>query len=844
MTRFPLLCPTLGFVLGVTFGDHFPISWSLLLGGGGLVVAATAMAAWTIRGRIPWLGLYGFLGCFVCGWIRITLATEIPSNLDLRAQVLSPPLLLRLRGRLSETPVQRKTLRAGRPQTSVTALVDVDSIDVDGHGWKVATGRIQVSLNAALPGEFYGGRRVELNGVLDRPPIAVAPGCFDYREYLRHQGIAFQLRTASLADWRLLDGLDGFVPPRPWTDGFMQWGCRVLSIGFPEEDETIHLIWAMALGWRPGMGADEREPFVESGTIHVFAISGLHVALIAGMLLEGCRFILLPRGVAAAVAIPLVWAYTAVTGWQASAIRSAIMMSIIAFGWIVDRPSHLINSLFGAAVATLIWDPQQLFLPGFQLSFVVVGSIAVLAPRIQSWDVEHYLLDPWIPKSSRSPKAVRVATVARWLLNLISVSLAAWLGALPIVAYYFNLVNPVSLLANLCVVPLSSLALISCVASLSVGGFWSMGSELFNHSAWVLMKAMVAASSVAARCEFGWFAVRSPGFAVFVGYYGGGLLWIYREAVPPRLRASCWGILGALLVFVAWQWIQYSRSCVLALVPHRGGGSCYWKEGGGWNRYGLLDPGDARFVRQVLWPFLRSQGLQRIPMLLISSAAGYQMAGMPELETRFRVQNQFFPGKGSRSPYFKDWLSRDRDSRARPQGVWNGTNVGPWDVLAPERHEEIRAAEQEALILRAQFEKTWVIWLPGMSLRAQDRWLQLQGNRDLKSKLMIAGVTTKGEFLSEAILDKIQPEFLVVVDSDYPASARLSAETKQRLRQRMANVWFLTETGYLQIQFMEGKVHLQPWSSDSTSVSSLEPRLPWLESREETSDDPRTPAKR
>src|SRR5262249_9984449 len=119
--------------------------------------------------------------------------------------------------------------------------------------------------------------------------------------------------------------------------------------------------------------------------MHIFAISGLHIALIAGILVSLLRVLQVPRAWCGAAVIPLIWFYTAATGWQSSAIRSTVMMSIVIAGWSLERPSDLINSLAAAALVILVWDPQQLFQAGFQLSFFVVLSIALFVPPLEQF---------------------------------------------------------------------------------------------------------------------------------------------------------------------------------------------------------------------------------------------------------------------------------------------------------------------------------------------------------------------------------------------------------------------------------------------------------------------------
>src|SRR6185295_11424870 len=131
----------------------------------------------------------------------------------------------------------------------------------------------------------------------------------------------------------------------------------------------------------------------------------------AGLLVTWLRVFRLPRWVCGWIVIPLVWAYTGVTGWQASAVRSTIMATVILVGWSLRRPSDLINSLAVAAFVILLWDPQQLFQASFQLSFSVVLSLALVTPVLdrirQQWlapeSMQPEKLRPWYYKWIRPP---------------------------------------------------------------------------------------------------------------------------------------------------------------------------------------------------------------------------------------------------------------------------------------------------------------------------------------------------------------------------------------------------------------------------------------------------------
>ena len=324
--------------------------------------------------------------------------------------------------------------------------------------WQPAAGSIIVTTPGTLAGDFFAGQPVEVTGVISRPASPLAEGLFDYRDYLQTRGIFYQLKTSSTNDWQL--GAAPLSHP-PLTDRFLNWSQRTLALGLPVEDEPLRLLWAMTLGWRTALTADISEPFLRAGTMHLFAIDGLRIALISGMLVALLRVLQVSRAWCGIVAIPLIWFYTAATGWESSAIRASVMMTIVLGGWALKRPGDTVNSLAAAAFIILLWEPRQLFEASFQLSFFVVLVIALMLPPLNKisdrlWQGDPLLPDELLPRWRRA----LIATL-RMLSRYCALSFAAWVGSIPLAAKYFHLFSPVSTPANIVAVPLGTLALMS-----------------------------------------------------------------------------------------------------------------------------------------------------------------------------------------------------------------------------------------------------------------------------------------------------------------------------------------------------------------------------------------------
>ncbi|HWI59729.1 MAG TPA: ComEC/Rec2 family competence protein, partial [Bacillota bacterium] len=201
------------------------------------------------------------------GWTNLVWHTGIVSPHDLRITQTNSAELVTVRGRLPETPSQRIFVQDEKESTRSLAQLEVSHLLHKGTQWQPAFGRILVITPDKLPPDYFAGQLVEVCGALAPPPGPQAEGLFDYRAYLRRQGIYYQLKTAGTHDWSLLS--TNRTPPL--ADRFLAWAQTTLARGLPVEDESLRLLWAMTLGWKTGLTNEIYEPFMRSGTMHIFA---------------------------------------------------------------------------------------------------------------------------------------------------------------------------------------------------------------------------------------------------------------------------------------------------------------------------------------------------------------------------------------------------------------------------------------------------------------------------------------------------------------------------------------------------------------------------------------------
>jgi ComEC/Rec2-related protein len=727
----------------------------------------------------------------LAGWTNLVLHTSIIFPNDLRRLAGDNPEIATVRGTLVQTPQIKISVDRGYDVPHSLAQVRLEEIQ-QGRDWQPAAGQIIVSTPGLLASNFFAGQHVEIKGVLARPAAPLAEGLFDDRAYLQARGIFYELKAESANNWQLREPI---LPRPPLTDRFLDWSRHTLALGLPQ-DETTRLLWAMTLGWRTAFTGDVGDPFLRAGTMHLFAIDGLRIALISGMLVTLLCVLQVSRAWCGAVAIPVIWFYTAATGWESSAIRASVMMTIVLGGWALKRPGELLNSLGGAAFLILVWDPRQLFEASFQLSFFVMLTIGLLLPKLNDFtdrvlQYDPLLPDPLIPKWKRM-----LMQVVRYLARFFSLSLAAWVGSLPLSALYFHLFSPISPLANVVAVPLGTLALMANLGALICGTWLPAATELFNNAAWFLMAAMTAVSEWFTKIPGAYIYVRAPSW-MWVGIYYGAVIvalngWLKLRS--GKIFATAAAVLVAIIYFAQW---EKSRANTELTVLPLDGGHAVFINGAGYHNQWLVDSGNAGAVNFTLTPFLRAQGVNKIPRLVLTEGDAKNCGGATLLGQIFGVGELWTSSVHFRSGIYNQTLdSFAKQSSSRRIFNYGDTNGG-WHVLWPAGTNDLTRADDNALVLLGNFSGTKVLLLSDLSLVGQSALMA--ATNDLHADIVIAGLPTASEPLGNALADAIHPGVIVIADSDYPPMRHASRKLKDRLEQRDAPVIYTRDSGAVKI---------------------------------------------
>lgn len=265
------------------------------------------------------------------------------------------------------------------------------------------------------------------------------PHQFDYSKYLQNQNVFYEVKLKET----------DFIAVSPDKNyyHYIHFIKSKLLKSYPIESfksDNYNLLMALLFGEKTELSKEVSNNYTQAGIVHILAISGLHIALIYGIVLwltkplqrlrKGKVYVFL-------ISLSVLWFYAVLAGFSASIVRAAVMFSIIAFAKILNRQSNIYNALALSALILLCYNPNYLFDVGFQLSFAAVLSIVVFQPFVRKYSYSKYYL-------------------VRETKSLLLISLVAQIGVLPLTLYYFGQFPLLFLLANLIAIPLSSIILV------------------------------------------------------------------------------------------------------------------------------------------------------------------------------------------------------------------------------------------------------------------------------------------------------------------------------------------------------------------------------------------------
>jgi len=437
---------------------------------------------------------------------------------------------------------------------------------------------------------FSYGDRIISQGKFSLPARPMNPGEFDFGDYLRRQNIYLHFRA--------LRDVPAMVTARNQGNPFVAAAlaarhrlAEVLKDGLQDDQEVAETVQGMILGGRAETSPDLKRLFRDTGTIHLFAASGLQVSLFAGLAWSCIRYVRLPRRWVALAIVPVVLTYCAVTGFYPATVRAAVMAMLMSIGVSLERPVAMINSLCASGLLILAHDTQELFQTGFELSFAAVIAIMTTVRPLAHLLFRPFQIDPFLP----------IQLLDRWqriwyramhqTCDVFSLSIVCWIATLPILILQEHHFSLVAIFANLVVVPLATTVMLLGVAAMLLSSLSGWTAACLNNTSWLITKAMLLVLHGATLIP--WQSVNVS---------------VSSLMQPDRVTALCEGSGQVIHVHL---------------------------KGQDW----LINTGKLSQWRAITQPYLQSQGVNRLDTLIFSDS--HAREAMDQAKSEFHVSNVF-----------------------------------------------------------------------------------------------------------------------------------------------------------------------------------------------------------
>jgi competence protein ComEC len=740
--RRPLFWLALVFCAGITADDLLAPRLPAL---GGFALAAVLgvflllyLRSGRLNGRLAF-GCACVAGC-ASGALLHALQARLPAANDVSRRTSAAPAFVWLQGTVYEAA------RDAHPGAPKHWTISVSALGFDRAVLRGAQGLVRVNVRpedvpgsagvspapyaaetAALPGttpaslnSIGEGDRIELLARLEAPSAATLPDGFDYAGFLASQGIyrtgsVFANTVKKLAGpaWYrpglLLRRFSGYLAGE--VEKFLpgdnvQAQFAGLEEGNPYGSRAA-LLNAMLFGRRERLDVSDRQAFAICGTVHLLVIAGLHLQFLAWLSFQILAWLGFSRRSSAWIIFPAACAFCLLTGANVPVVRATVMILLYLGALVWWREPDPLNVLGAAALAILAFAPGELFSAGFQLSFLAVLALVALYPALN---------DAWTAWRAQSvfdlapPRPAWQSWLAGHVRHLLLISLAAWLGTAPVVAWHMGRFSTLSLLVNLFAVPLNGACMVAGLVLVASG--WIC-------SALALAVGLVAGALLAALQWLNWGFASLPGasidlpqppllilvlYAVLLGW-----VWVQGRKLPfGRLAVvipCCFLLLNLGFLFreppaapsVTLFDLAAGR-CALIETPE--GGTALLDAGG---------PGQGARIAEVL----RRRGILRLELLVISADDREALGGALELAKRVAISRVVLPRAGSASflrREFEEFLAARAVPYVGPalkEALWGPGDVR-WEFCDDGRPEEQPLSAQAATCVRLS--------LPGSSL--------------------------------------------------------------------------------------------------------------------------------
>ena len=480
------------------------------------------------------------------------------------------------------------------------------------------------------------GDRIVLKGKLLKPPSRRNPGEFDYKKYLELHDIHKTFLVSGYKNVKVIESANyGFIYQKII---FPAKAFALKNIDIHQKDDEAAYLKGLVTGDRNDISSETKEAFINTGVMHLIAVSGLNVAYIIIFVTLFLSLFRIPLASKTILTILILIFYSLFTGSPASIVRATIMGILILLSFLFERKLNFYNTIGIAAIIILIYDSKQLFDAGFILSFSAVLTMAFIFNSFEKVFMNKII--KWNIKGRK---------IILGLATLLFTTLAAQIGTLPITVNYFGKISIISLLANIVVVPFANLSLAIGFLQILVGLFSDFLSSVISETNNVILYLQLYFIKWCASLRFAYLNVPDFSLLNVSVYYIVMVLFVTiksKREIAFRFILSFIILLSVLLINA-----DFNKNLRVTFIDV-GQGDCALIQTPN-DKTILVDCGIITFNynsgERTIAPYMRRNGIHQIDLLIISHLHNDHIGGINYLIENFKVGKILESGQSSES---------------------------------------------------------------------------------------------------------------------------------------------------------------------------------------------------
>lgn len=658
LRQLPALRVCGAMVIGVLWGTYQPGLWRVWLA---ILTFAVLLAIFSWKRR--YVSNFLLIGVMAGTALWTDRNRPQPSYDDIYHLASDSRQPVALRVEVASSPELRAGSKQGDRGETLQSVVDLRVLayrsgeaweTLGSDTWSSTAGGITRCVVDGDIRQHAVGDRLEVLGYLQRIAAPTNPGSSDMRLVYARKRIFTRLQV------------DSVEQIKPWDKPQFSLMRCMSQIGNAGEkvieqyvgDPSGTLISALVLGRRQAVDIEFREQLLQTGTIHMLSVSGLHMGMVAGAVTWLTMLLPWPRGWQVALILGTCCFYAALTGANPPVMRAAILVGAILIGTWLGRLPNAINSLAVAAICLLVIDPSNLLQTGTQLSFLAVAVLVLFGKPVAEMFTSHTPLDQLVRKTRTRYHNWLIDRI-RNALQFVFVSFWVWIITAPLVWHAYNIISPISVLANLLlIVPLTAATLLGLFTAFS----GMMLGDVAAPFGWICRQSIDLVAWVVSWCSeipMGYFWFPSPPrwwivvfYIVLVGAMLLPRMWISGYLLRSRFsrRGILCGWLCGWFAIAVWLATKESRvapdintQVTFIDVSHGTSVLIELPQGRGTWLYDAGRLGDPQWsiapIQDVLW----SRGIWQLDGLILSHADADHYNAASDLLNRFVIKKVITP---------------------------------------------------------------------------------------------------------------------------------------------------------------------------------------------------------